>query len=452
MSDITLRVEWRQRASLDNDHCDTIGVEVTSRKLFVNRDVPVPSDDTTTDHQHTITTAEEIKTVLGALHQAFNSPTAAGDSRRAQWLAINNSCGLHVHVGNDEAGFPLQTIKNLLSLYTAFERVIDKMHTQWRIGGTGLALYALDAFDSGKGTNTTSREGVEAWLAGHEVPINPLTEFFIGKAWCQRRDNVRLPWSPSDDRPRPTPADSGLHTTAFVEVIQSAPDLDKLARSEGPTCILGKRSTINIMYLLPEEAESEHRSKTIEFRQHAAVTTVAETLPWIDFVVALVEYAHASSAELIRKACMRAANDPELSVGNLLALLPMCDETGVYWSDRVEGKVPFFDQVAARAEVEVAFGTSEDDYFMRSVALDLVNERKKLYERSEVDGAIRHKFIYGGYGQFSRGFLNIYAPYFKKEEKVELKIGWETPLSKPESEPEPEPEPEDGSEFEDESE
>lgn len=64
-----------------------------------------------------------------------------------------------------------------------------------------------------------------------------------------------------------------------------------------------------------------YHGKTIEFRQHAAVTKTAETLPWIEFVILLVKYAHSNSAECIRKVCTRAANDEGLSLQHLLALI-----------------------------------------------------------------------------------------------------------------------------------
>ena len=48
-------------------------------------------------------------------------------------LFVNNSCGLHVHVGNTDKGFPLQTLKNFCMLVTCFESQINSLHPLHRI-------------------------------------------------------------------------------------------------------------------------------------------------------------------------------------------------------------------------------------------------------------------------------------------------------------------------------
>jgi hypothetical protein len=189
VADDSMKLSRGRRTAILENHYDMFGVEVTSRNLFFNRDAPVPSNDATREHEHTITPAEEIKIALGALHRAFHSPARANGGRKTQWLAINDTCELHVHVGNDDKGFPLQTIKNVVSLCIAFERVIDSMHSQPRIGGTALAFAALDALDAfadeiGTG-GALSREAVVRQLpiTAHKIFNAALTEHFIARAW-----------------------------------------------------------------------------------------------------------------------------------------------------------------------------------------------------------------------------------------------------------------------------
>ena len=455
--DDSMKLNPHQRFALQNGDFDTVGVEVTSRKLFADRDVPVPADrDTarTDGHQHTIAVDDEIETVLSALHRAFNnnnnpSPPAANNNEltKQQLLLVNNTCGLHVHVGNDEDGFPLQTLKNVLSLHTAFERVIDSIHSLHRIGGTALALAPLDTLDDERSNDKAAVRGLPI-LHRDQVPNVPLTEHHIARAWCARRNiahplppppepaatttsaappTPRAPPYPSShiaSNPPLTAAISGLHTSAFLETIQATPDIETLVASQ-PL----KETTVSLRYL----SEALHSHKTIEFRQHAAVSTAAETLPWVAFVTSLVRYAHASSAEQIRKNCARVADDGGISLRHLLALIAMPDETGDYWLDRVSGVEPFFDHVAARAEVEAAFGGGVDSP-LRKVALELIDEREAEYIRVAVGKAVRDKFDAGGYGQFSREFIDVYAADLGEEEKVMLTIGWEAPVTSPEEE------------------
>jgi hypothetical protein len=451
VADASMELTTSQKRPLYGNNFDMMGIEVTSRKLFADRDQPVPSNGATTDHKHTISAADEIETVLGALRQAFNSPASANDIHKARWLVVNKTCDLHVHVGNDEKGFPLQTVKNLLSLCTAFERVIDGMHPYTRTGGTRLALAALDKLDDSSDKGTGTLAGGDATRAApiiteRRVHNVPLTEHFIARAYCQRRNAAfdlpppsptAYPYTDTPSNPRLARAVTGLHTAAFLDVIQGAPyeygpdgelDLDPLG-----FLVQGNDTTVSPMYLLKGWYT---RAKTIEFRQHAAVVTPAETLPWIDFVTALVKFADTSSADAIHNFCIHAAVTPTLSLMELLVLLPMNPAHMNYYVDRAVGSTHFYDDVTARAEVQAAFGNVAGP--LRTIALELIDEEKAGYDIGSVRKGVRNKFDAGGYGQFSRMFIDAYAPDLDDEVKEKLTIGWEAPVHGSEDEDEDE--------------
>lgn len=46
---------------------------------------------------------------------------------------VNESCGLHIHVGNCHEGYPLRTLKNFAMLITSFERQFSSLHPFHRI-------------------------------------------------------------------------------------------------------------------------------------------------------------------------------------------------------------------------------------------------------------------------------------------------------------------------------
>lgn len=436
VADDSMQLTERQKVLLKENHFDMIGVEVTSRKLFADREQPVPSKDATTEHQHTISTADEIKTVLGALKQAFNSPAAAAAAQNGlqtpRLLVVIKTCDLHVHVGNDTKPFPLQPVKNLVSLCTAFERVIDGMHPYTRAGGTGLALATLDVLDKEPEICVGADALWKYTITAHKPYNVAFAEHLIARAWCQRRNvsdhpsPASLPSKPvypfdkiSSSNPVLARADTGLHTAAFLELIAGASTIDEL----GENLVYGKETTVSLMYLLKGW---ETFAKTIEFRQHAAVTTPAETLPWIDFASAFVNYAHTSSAEDVHAACTHAINTPELSLMDLLVLLPMKQEHLHYYLDRADGREPFYDALSARAEVQAAFGNVFGP--LRTVALELIDEEKVGYNLAAVRKGVNDKFEGGGYGQFSRRFIDEYAPDLDDAVKVKLTIGWEAPV------------------------
>ena len=46
---------------------------------------------------------------------------------------VNQTCGLHVHVGNQTLGFPVQTVKNFATLVTCFEKQFNQFHPLHRL-------------------------------------------------------------------------------------------------------------------------------------------------------------------------------------------------------------------------------------------------------------------------------------------------------------------------------
>ncbi|KAI4131340.1 MAG: hypothetical protein LQ347_003031 [Umbilicaria vellea] len=51
-------------------------------------------------------------------------------------IFVNRTCGFHVHVGNRDRGFTLETVKNLALLVTVFERQINQLHPRHRNSNT----------------------------------------------------------------------------------------------------------------------------------------------------------------------------------------------------------------------------------------------------------------------------------------------------------------------------
>ncbi|SLM34269.1 Putative amidoligase enzyme [Lasallia pustulata] len=49
---------------------------------------------------------------------------------------VNETCGFHVHVGNRDRGFTLETMKNLSLLVTIFERQFNQLHPRHRISNS----------------------------------------------------------------------------------------------------------------------------------------------------------------------------------------------------------------------------------------------------------------------------------------------------------------------------
>jgi hypothetical protein len=269
------------------------------------------------------------------------------------------------------------------------------------------------------------------------LPYNrSLTERMFSNAYVTRRNDSdtpllaatrgRYPASQMDRNANLKEGASGYHTMAFVEVIQQAPDIESLHNLLSLCC----ETVVNILHLVVSEGEnvneerSYRRLNTIEFRQHAAVTDPKEALAWIDFLQNLVKYAHSQSAEGIRSICEKVASNPHFGLTDLFELLGIGRETQAFYLTRSKDSVQdSFDLERAKAEAL----DSESPF--RAISLELINERAADHDPDNVASVIEKKFKEGGYGQFSREFINAYAPYLSDNEKESLTIGWVPPVT-----------------------
>jgi hypothetical protein len=433
VGDTSMNLESPQIAVLRENDCDAYGVELTSRVLSIDQARPISSNTTYTKHKHTFTYHKEISGVFNAMNEAF-APRRESTVNHCQErrMVINKTCALHVHIGNGTNGFELQTIKNLLSICTAFERVMDGMHAASRIGCSTLALTPLDHFSEleadANGTNL-ARDGA----LSTDIFNKALTERVISSAYATRRNDSqtpnfkaardRYPAVEMDNNPILKQVASGFDTKAFVEVIQQAPTMESLQKLMG-SC---SETNVNILHLITSpdgeqnvsETRPYRRLNTIEFRQHAATTDPEDAIHWIDFLQTLVRYAHSQSAKSIIPICARLASDPNFDLPAMFELLGVAQDTRAFYLNGNNDKL--------QTAIDKAEQLSLHDPFRKTI-LELAEERAADYHPENFSKAILNKFKEGGYGQFSREFVEAYAPQLSKEDEERLVIGWEAPL------------------------
>jgi hypothetical protein len=424
VGDTSMKLKPCQDAVLRENGCEAYGVELTSRVLSADQEKPTTRPKAQTKHFLTATHQEEISQFINTINELFPSQTFATSHRQERRVVVNDTCSLHVHIGNADAGFELQTVKNVLSVCTAFERIMDSMHAASRTGSSGLALLPLDEeiFESGADIMIVAKEGSRT----PDFFNRSLTERMFSNAYVIQRNNnaaarAHYPANQVAGNTTLEAAASGYHTMAFVEVIQQAPSIEALQQLMSLCC----ETSVNILHLVVNEGENLNeeracrRLNTIEFRQHAAITDPKEALAWVDFLQILVKYAHSNSAEGIRSACEFVGSNPHFGLADLLELLGVGQETRTYYLSRSKESVhATFD--LARREAEAL---DPADPF-RAISLELIDERAADHDLANVARIIREKFEEGGYGQFTRAFIDGYAPNLSDKAKERLTIGW----------------------------
>ena len=181
-------------------------------------------------------------------------------------VLANETCGLHIHIGNGDKGFPLQTMKNFSTLTTSFERQVNQLHPRHRLDSPFCHL------------ETTAFEAAE-----------------------------REPWR-----------------MAFL--INELPDMQSymFGTMRHDHSIFDHNWCYNINNLGLQQAK-----RTIEFRQHEGTLDHQRVILWAIFAASIVSLAHNTESTAFWNMMVHYADDPKFTVINLfekLFLIVLADE------------------------------------------------------------------------------------------------------------------------------
>ena len=220
-----------QLAGLDVNTVDLSSVEKRYERWTVTRDGSIHADasrHSAAANQSYV--AVEVKSPVMLLGDCSLREVrrAVAAIRTKHCVVINDTCGLHVHVGNLTRGFPLSTLRNTASILAVFERQLSTVHSPGRLR----CQWAHP-------------------LAHHER---------LAKLARLRKAIViaRLQDIPS-----------------FIDFMNPPP--------------YDRNQAYNFMQLHPERVDG---LKTIEFRQHAGCLEGERVVAWIELATGIVRFAH----------------------------------------------------------------------------------------------------------------------------------------------------------------
>ncbi|GAB1737283.1 hypothetical protein NU219Hw_g1211t1 [Hortaea werneckii] len=445
-------------------------IEVVSRVLSAEMNRDTRQSRNQPEHTHSITFGEEISAVLGIINGMSGSTIENIPGRFYPF--VDSSCGLHVHVGNQQDGFPLQTVKNVLTVFALCERQIDMLHSAQRIGGSDLPtqpvqdrfLYDRPAFGCaafGLWDDSVFNIPLSAWhhigvhhrlhclQAGHEK-VDPLAAYGlylegeIGKRKTYSlKDVVRvdqdvdlLDQVSTDRYPENMFAEStDLEEAAYQYsagangvVIQNAPTVLALHS----LMATGHESTINLanISVFPWEGESPDKKMTIEFRQHDGTLDVQQVLSWVDFVISAIKYSHDKQHH--EQMANSSFSDPEYDAIDLLAELGCNEQTVQHYTFKLHGDDAgelYADSTKIAAHHEISeLSTTEEGRIIAPVLKHSIEQQAMVIHPIQVSRRIQEKLLVGGYGQFSDDDLDkLFSsidPKLAVEAKERLKLGY----------------------------
>ncbi|KAI7164350.1 hypothetical protein KC349_g802 [Hortaea werneckii] len=351
-------------------------IEVVSRVLSAEMNRDTRQSREKPEHTHSITFSEEISAALGIINGMSGSTVKNIPGRFYPF--VNSSCGLHVHVGNQQDGFPLQTVKNFLTVFALCERQIDMVNSAQRIGGSDLPTQPVkDRFIYLHPTSGLAEFGLwdesvynlplSAWhhiavhhrlhclQAGYETldPIAAYSLYMSGQCGKRKKtysledvdlldqdvdllDRVRTERYPENMFAESADLKKAAHqysAGANAVVIQNAPtvlDLDSLMAN-------AHESTISIanICIFPWDGDSPDKKMTIELRQHAGTLHVQQVLSWVDFVISALRYSH--DKQSYEQMANTRFSDPDYDAIDFLAELGCNEQTVQHYISKLYG-------------------------------------------------------------------------------------------------------------------
>lgn len=206
-------------------------------------------------------------------------------------LNVNQTCGLHVHVGNGHDGFPLATLRHLFAFLWCFEPALDRLHPPYRYNDSYFrSLRASSVLSRGRGR-----------LSGIEILSRVLRE---------------------------------THASTFFRLVSDA--------APGNTHI----EAYNVRNLHPRRCPAPVDMLTVEFRQHEGTLDGDRAVEWIKTVVALVAWIEDVDAlaltdfvtQVAAREDSRSAACPPYDVIDLLNDIGL-EGPAAYWDDAIPKSV-----------------------------------------------------------------------------------------------------------------
>lgn len=400
-NDFSVKLEDSERHYLPDGYAFA-SVVIKSRKLsFDDVDIPAAAHSSTyhskIDH---IPWRQEIQIVLERLDDTFNGPNNDHNTR----LVLNHACGLHVHIGRDTLGFPLQSICNLTSAYTAFERVIDSAMDANRIGSlaTKPELRYKQRPENPTDFANAPGQGVDKIDEYVHGSIRPLSALHITNALhlrtnpCKLRDQSfwkyparEADWDENLDR-----AMRRFDVPSWVYLIQRTTEEDNMA--DAFESAQDDIPALNVSHIYDHMVR-----RTVEFRQHGGSLDAVEISAWVDFVVSLTKWCHETNPREVVQAIHQYCFDPTFTFVDLARSLGVAESTAAHYEN-------YFANdnwtVYHRAAVfERAYHPAPIAAFMKNIALNRF-DALSLYN---VMGRIGKKMAHHSYGHLPEELIKF---------------------------------------------
>ncbi|KAI5238269.1 hypothetical protein E4T43_07495 [Aureobasidium subglaciale] len=347
---------------------------------------------------------DELKCFLQVIQEAF--------SPRGFRTILNETAGLHVHIGQSDLGLPLEVVQGLVGSMTALERCFDRVLPTHRITGTTRNAFAahpeplpgleIDGFHGlyKPGTNKADQDFEtkfhpaatrtmfkhvhdciydEATGIDSHVPQNSPT----GSAVSAR---ISAKAAKSTEKYL-----ASFNVPGWLDIIKSKSTVDEI-KSVG---FADKYTALSLKGL--GESADNGSPPTAEVRIHDASLDLNEISAWIDLWCSLTCWSEATPKEEVFAYLLESWRDPEYTIVRLAGEIGATDATVAHYDFVMD---PSYPQRRFEKNTEC-----EADNNVVNLLTISEEKRREAFSRENVDEKIRWKLESGRYGQVPTAFL-----------------------------------------------
>jgi hypothetical protein len=382
--DCSVRLTCDEQLLLPHDHSAS-DIEFASRILDFNNPSPCPHGQRfpCTDEPLMWDARTEISTIIDTVKRACNKPG---------WrVLVNSTCGMHVHIGHGQSGFNLSTAKNIMGMFTAFERCFDSILTIDRISGYEDDHAALPALQL---TSDTRHSWSETPGVKYSEPLSVRQYEWLGQNLMNAFENTNfMDWN--------TLTRNGASIPFWLHKIYETTDFPQLGQLS-----TGHVSWVNLEHIIYPDTSNK---PTVELRLHPGTFDTNEILAWVDLACNISFYAESNTTAHVRSYLESNYANPSFTIFDIARLVNASSTTIAHYASFLS---PTYHD-ATRA----ALSTQHPDDVV-GLYTSIMNTRISQQSPDRVSSKILSKLISGRYGQFPVDFLKKVLPEHVKKAVV----------------------------------
>jgi hypothetical protein len=356
-------------------------VEMPSRILDFNNPSPCPHGQVWPCNGMPLvwTWRDEIATIINTLKERCNKPG---------WrVFVNGTCGMHVHIGREKFGFNLDTTKNIMGMFTAWERCFDSILPLDRISGYDNEHVSLPALQ----LTADARRSIAHWTPSPSWYAQPPSI----RQYDHLGHDLREAFDKTDYMAWNTLTRSGASIPFWLHRIHS----DKITTfAQLSEYSEAHQSWINLEHLV----HGDTNKQTIEIRLHAGSLDTNEIVAWIDLLCNISIYAESHTTASIKTTLESSYANPSLTIVDVARLVNASPTTIAHYTTLLSPT--HHTNTAATALL-----TQLQDELKPLSSLNL-NHHIRQTSPTKVSSRILQKLISGRYGQFPIAFLKQVLP------------------------------------------